>query len=1102
MEGQEHKGSGDNVVAVNQTHNGSGDNVARDKHEHIIRSIQSRDLRSVIDNIMRDVCYRDLERAREKLDVLNEINALEPDVQLLLKALNVKVELVKGSEPPSKNDLLILLKQENLPSDVWEVVTSILIDLDSRTSEKLARERYSDSQIESFYIKEVFFERLASKEELDDYYRSAKVYDLSEQEVTGLVRGAIRVQDFAFAFELARLLEEYFSSSNSITLLLYTESCLLVTQNQHKHYVSLSKQEKTRVDRLVTQLLIDIAEKDDDRYIATLTNLLNLTFFLDNRLYDLGKLHVDKIRKMNSMCAEFIDQLSTGVKVSETKFELVSESLDLEQFAHLDFALENNQIKAKTVNNWVDNGGEVRTGDDYINSFFDLYLRASVCPVDNKKEVQLLDDRAQRFLELDSEKFIQINPYAILRLCDKFLELSLPLNSVSYLEPFLSDEAWVSPIFECYLTALFASEKFELFLSQTKHLEAEDKTVLICLREAQVYERWDEYELSIQSAKAAIKISPNNPYAWHLLLHISRAKGLNADELRDIVFEIPEAIFSTYDESKVALVNEIAAYIDISLADRVLVDWFVQNPNKVAKPLTQIHVNSILHRPEVIDNPYVPKNCGDGVTYSDGFETFTRILARDVDTDHPYLLDIDSPLGQTLENMREGDTSGDITLLQRLSPYVAAFRLAAKLRSRGNDGTDVFRQFSLPTNKSEWIPYFENIMRRYSSQEKKRDEVLQNPNVPLAMRGKYTDPSSPVRGAIAHLTSNSSTQYMGLFSSGEEKPNKVIIDIYTAVYLSLTGFSSSIVNLDVEVIVCQHTKRVLETWVKDVLRDDYMSMGISDEGLYRITSEDIRRDSLGLIQGVQTILDHAKVEALKPADTPDILVRVRDLIDETVYSTFQLSFANGIPLLCIDHLMCELASRLGCPAANMNSFVARFLNSLTMGERKKSVQLSLFSGTPVPILYKDIVELSRSSESSDTYLVFKFMEKYGETIDATGAPLSFLTDIVRYVTAVAYIDGAILAGGRTYNPRYDGYAEHVFNSCCRSAMKTLDGETAEQRFATLIYSVIDTPSRVHKYVKLIAYLGSEFATGHFLDIDACNEALIACQKNTGELKKQ
>lgn len=1079
---------------VIQKHCGSGDNVLN-KYENIIRSIESRNLGSVIDNIMLDISYRKIAKACEKLDILNEIGALEPDVLLLLKALNVKAELAKGLKPSSKHDLIKLLQHDPLPKSVWEVTTSILIDFESRTSEQQARARYADSRSDSFYIKEVFYERLSTKEELVSSYKEKASYDFSEHELAGLVRGALRVKDYVFAHELACSLHQDYPSSNSRALLLYTESCSLITRNQRKHFISLSKKEKNVADELIFQVLNDAEFKRDIRFIATLINLLNLTYYLDRRLYDLGREHIDEIRSVDHKVADFLEHISSGEQISEGKFEFSSSSLNLEQFARLDMALESKHIQPKTVTKWVHEGGNVSAGDDYINSFFDLYLRASVCSLDNKKEIQLMESRASQFLALDSEKFLQINPFAILKLCERFIDLNLPLNAVDYLRPFLNENAWVSPIFECYLNALFASDKIDLFLSHIEHLETEDKTTLILLREAQVYERLNMYERSIESIRYAINIASDNPYAWNLLLYVERTKGTDVEGLKSIVFDIPEDLFSTYDVSKLALINQIAIHVDVNLADRVLVDWFVQNPNKVAKPLTDIHANCLQYRVHESENPYVPANCICGVVYSDGFDTHRRILVRNVDASHPCLLDADSPLGQKLEHMQVGDVSGQISLIQRHSPYVSVFQEAADLRHKGNDGTDAFRKYKLPANEEDFIPYFESILRHYSSEDKKLEESLQNPNIPLMVRAKITNASRPVNGAITHLTSRSTSQYLGLFNGGEDgdTPNKVIIDLYTAVYLSLMGFSSTFIRLGVEVVLEQHTKNTLRAWLDDVLRDDYMSMGISDRGLYRITSEDIKRDSKFLIEGLETLLEYANVEPLKASDTPEILIKTRELVDETAYLTFQLSQANQIPLLSVDQLMCELVSRAGCPTANMRSFVMRILNSLSLGERKNSIQYNLFADTPVPILYKDIIELSRSTEPSDSYLVQKFLEKYGRTIGDTGSPLSYLTEIVRNVTASAYIDGEILAGGRAHNPRYDGYADSVFNYCCRSAMYVLDGETAEQKFAALIYSIVDTPARVSRYVKLISFLASEFAVGHFLDLDACNDAIANCQ---------
>ena len=1067
-------------MVMNLEHSGSGDIVLGNKYENIIRSIQARDLMSVTDSIMRDICYRDLGKALEKLNALSGISALETDVQLLLSAISLKAALVKSSCSPSKNDLVKLLQQHDLPVDIREVVTAILIDLESRTSEELARERYSDLQVRGIYTKEVFYERLASKEELNDSYRCSKAYDLSEQEVTGLVRGAIRVGDFELAFELSQLLNKYFSSSNSATLLLYVESLLLYTKSQKKSYISLSKEEKINIDSLVDQLLINVADKDDRRIIATLVSLLYVTQFSDGRLNDLSKLHIDKIREQSPECAEHIEQLSNRISSLEKKFELASDSLDLEQFKSLDLAIRNDQIKVNDVKKWIDRGGLVLSGDDYINSFLSLYLSALVCSLNDKKEVDLLDKKSQCFLELDAEKFVQLNPYIVLELCEKFMALGLPLNTVKYLEPFLSSEAWVSQIFECYLTALWASEQFNLFLSKVKHLDPEDKTALIFLREAQVYELLNEYQLSIEATRSAIEISPNIPYAWHLLLHASRANGLSKEELVEIVFEIPEEIFATYSESGIPLVNEIATYIDINLADRVLVDWFSQNPDEVATGLTQIHFNSLNNRPEVTNNPYVPRHCCDGVKYTDGFETFTRLLVRDVDSSHPLLLNIEAPLGKILNRMQEGDVSDDYKMIERLPSYVAAFRHAGEIRHKGNDGTDAFRIFSVPDSEGEFIPYFESILKRCSSKEPRTDELLQNPHISLMMRGHYTDQGNPVQGAIKHLSSSESTQYIKFFTRGEENPDKVIIDVYTAVYLSLMGLASTIFTFNLEVVLCQHTKKILESWVEDVSRDDYMSVGLSEHGLYRTTSEDIKRGSAELILGLKTLLKYSKVEALKPADTPEILVKIRGMVPDTAYTTLQLSAANDIPLLCIDHLIMELLHNSGMPAANMDSFFMRLSSSLSLKERKKSIQLNLYSGTPACIFHKDIVELSCSSEPSDRYLVFKFLEKYGETIDEKEERINFLIVIVKNV-----LDAVV---GQPVSPQY---FEHVFNSCCRVSMKILVGKTAEERFATFIYSVIYL---ARKYTKIIRALANNFATGHFLDVDACNDAITLCHE--------
>ncbi|MFA0173510.1 hypothetical protein AB4424_26355, partial [Vibrio splendidus] len=124
------------------------------------------------------------------------------------------------------------------------------------------------------------------------------------------------------------------------------------------------------------------------------------------------------------------------------------------------------------------------------------------------------------------------------------------------------------------------------------------------------------------------------------------------------------------------------------------------------------------------------------------------------------------------------------------------------------------------------------------SQENVINDTLQNPNIPLMVRGHYTDRSDPVRGAIKHLSTIESAKYAKLFTRGEDKPKKVIVDVYTVVYLSLMEFSSALFDLGIEVVLSQHTQRVLDSWVQDILREDYLSMGLTERGVYRVTSQD------------------------------------------------------------------------------------------------------------------------------------------------------------------------------------------------------------------------------------------------------------------------
>ncbi|MGR3971196.1 GapS6b family protein [Shewanella sp. 1180_01] len=1050
--------------------------------------IEAENLEYVSENILRDIRFRLFSTAKEKINILKNIESLNGDTRNLLSALSIKIELANGVITESKHQLTQILSTLT-SNNIETIITSILIEFESKKQPEIARKRYNLIKKSSPYIEEVFFEFLANEEEIVNKYGSNIKYNLTEQELTGLARGAFRIGNIELAVEISNFLNESYPSSNSKTLILYLSSISIANKCNSKHYFLIEKNIQLQVESLIEQLIKNI-DNQDLRYIYSLMNLLSITSFLDRRLLQFFDKHRDQISNINP---DFINNhLNKKHQASEYKsrFELSNNEVDIEGYAELNLAVENNKISITAINKWLDNGGRIETGDDLFNSFLTLSLTAKICKITNKLDINNVKKLAENFLSYNIERYIEIHPAAVINLCDDFLRLDLPLCAVELLSILLPDSPWLSPIYKCYLNALLASEKYEILKNKLDEICFEDKSTSLWLIEAQLYQRLKSYIPSIRAAQHSIRLDANNAYSWYFLLFTSRLSGTSIEERKKIVFEIPEKMLETYCESKIPLINEIATNIDKYMAERILVDWFVQDPNEVASLLTQIHFSTLISQERVYDNPYVPIHCRGGVIYSQGFQTRNKVLVRNINLNHSSLLDADSHIGKLLEKMQVGETMENITLLERLQPYIAAFQLAIKIRDEINDGTDAFWLLTLPSDKEDFIPFMEKVFKKFSHNGMKQNDVLHNPNIPLVMKGHYANPNCPVKSAIAHLKSNDSNKYLELFDEGLKNPDRVVIDIYTAVYLSLIGAASTLSKSTIETVMTDQSKYCLEQWMTDITRDDYLSLDYTENGLFKYTAADVRNDLTSLIQELKELISTSQTEALNPKDTPENLIKIKDLIDATVYSTFQISVANDLPWLCIDNKMNLLASKFSYSTVNIKSIVSSLLDNTCFQKRKRGISLNLFYGAPVPIFYNDIIELSKSSSRIDNFLVYKFLEKcdvHSYKLGTNEITLDFLSEVVGNIIINGCKDGEIINGGRAKNASYDGYVEHIFNYCCRIAISDLEGDSTEERFAQFMSFVLENHSlNIREYWTLLSSLASSFATGHFLDLNELN----------------
>ncbi|PTP75287.1 GapS6b family protein [Vibrio splendidus] len=1076
------------VEAENYARNNIGKQlVPKDAVEYkvIIEDIQTKNLEAVAHNILTDIRHREFEVAEDKLKVLTEIGDLAKDAKQLLKILGGKLLLSQGETSDFRQDLVSFRKSKDQSEPLKVIADSVLIGLESKTSPELALERYKSLQETEEYCEEAYYEFLAPIEAIENAFRSPDKLDYGEAELTGLARGAMRNKDIKLAIEITSYLNKHFPSKNSQTLLLYYESCELVVSNTKAQLWSYTKETLDKFKLLKSELLAWFKTHSDKRNVYTLANLLSLSQFSDKQLFELSLGHVDTIEKIDPKFSAELKRFSSVLNAPKTQVDLSTLVLDAGDFAPLYEALENNVVAEASVKSWLNKGGTISGEDELTSSFLQLCLTSRVCEIDDRKQIQEIGLSADKFLEKYSERLHSITLMAVNELCQNLNRLGLSNISIRYLEPLVAEDSWASPLFITYLYSLRFSDKLESLKEKLTQVHSDEKNVNIWIAEAWLEERVKDYGKAILAVRAALMLAPEYSYAWQLLLTLERNNGCDRENRRKIVYEIPPAVFSQDDPETVGLVYEIAMFVDVELADRVLVDWFVKKPLRHSETLTQIHFNSRNERSEVYTNRFTPDYCLDGVTFTDGFRTHNKLLVRGVNSCHPAMLDIESPIGNAISGLSEGETAyiggKELTVIERLPPYIASFRLALKIRDEQNDGSDPFESFELPTNNDELIPQMEKILKRYSVDESKQFEVLENPDIPLVLRGQYTHEHKPVLAATKHLTSPDSTKYMQLYRGDLKPEGTILIDVYSAVYLSLMGLVRGLDTLGIETVFTSETKAVITAWLNDIQCQDYLSLSVNDRGLQRVTAKDIESSSSFLIDDLVILVERSRVENLKVSDTPDELLQIRDVMDSSVYSTFQLSIANGTPWFAIDHHISIIADKISAPVVSSYHLVELLYNALSLTEKRKAIGLHLQSGTPLAIPYKDIAELALSSDDFDAYIVSKFVEKYGHTLDGPQYSLNFLVQVAGSSTVEAYLDRTILKGGRVENASYDGYAEHVFNRCCQAAMKSVLGDSAEERLVMFIVSILQRYGHTQNYISLIFRLLTNFARGHFLD---------------------
>ncbi|CAD6873277.1 tetratricopeptide repeat protein [Methylomonas fluvii] len=1093
--------------SVYQNATGDGDNVGRDKYITIYQKLAPEVLRKPIELILSSIRERKQDVAKIRLETLKATD-LDSNSEAILDMLSIQLNLLQDDERPKVYSSLLSIFKSSTDSVFRDLCLATLIRLDAKNNRvDDARERYFQVDSPNSYSQEAFYEFVATSEELAKAYEENRI-DLDESQLNGLIRGAFRTQQFELSLTIANRLNEIFPSFNSKVLLLFATACHLDIKLRNKHFWIISSTLKAEVIKLVDEvvLLINESKGGDSRLFNIAAPYWYNLQGEHKELNDICLKYIEEVEKVRPEVAALLrpvniyntDDLQSKCNKAHGdiryRTELLNDIFSKKEISNDDFVIASLFSDSKSLGKWVDSGGKIIGEEDIVMDFNRLKLLLLTLPnkkhPDNSEKAEEIVLQSEKIIEQYKEKLTCLHPVPLLEITERLIshpKLSvIACDLINFILP-VSD-LWASPIVESYLKALLVSQQMATLSFVLSNINQAEWNSLVWQVQARLFEQQNDYPSAIKAIEEAIKINSKLLDAWHFLIYLHRKLSISDCDLASILKYLPDDLLLQKSNMALDLLIEIAKTGGFTRAENIILSWFIKSPSSCATELTNFYFSLIFVNVNIIPTHERVGDCAIGVRFKKDNEELTRLLVNEVAVNHQCLLNVNSELGSTLYQMKVGETKQhgmyDLTLLERLPPYVAAIQISLELRDTQNDGSDCFFALKAPDDPDELLALLERKLPK-----NRDDNIFNNSKIPLFCKGRILNRNHPFKAALEQLTTKKSVPcFMPNF--GEEEAVEIILDVYAITYLAITGLAYSINHTSIDFVITQETKMAVEQWLAEISREDYLSVGaMPGGGLWRVTADDIRQSTEDIEKALHLIIDKAEVIKPNVVDMPSLMLSIQDIVDVSVYSSACLSISNNIPWLCIDEVFAHCIKESGYKQANAVKYFIELGNSVAFEQKKDGLYLYAEQIIPYALSYNDLRLLSFSDDEHAHYFLAKILNLHLKAFPDTETAVATLFELLVPVLEKAYLDGDILRGLRIHNPRNNGYAERVFNACCYVSMQCNDVDIAERKLAMLLCRLFVRFSVIPPMFQVIRAMASVFITGHFMDFAKINTCI-------------
>ena len=942
-----------------QIHKGYGDNISGNKNIYIenlniYQEIAPKSIQKNVTQILNDLRDYKIDEAKIKLTTLQSLGCLDEESSAIIETLSIHAGFF--AEENIDNALSVinryLSKHENLL--IKDLCLSAFIKLSCHQhNDTAAKERYLYEKHPGEYTKKSYYTFLADADELIEVFNSEK-FSLTENELEGIICGALFHNKGEFAYKVAQFLDHNYKSYNSECLILFSRAVKLNPILSNTHYWLCSAELQSELMDICNQL-IHLFEVSKYRNYYIFNIAIPISIYLGNEhedLFSLCRKYINEVERKNKFAAYFIAQniVIDNVDLLEIDSQkiLKDESYKKEK---LEKVLRKKQISSKEasfigkfassqqIKDWLEEYGEFSTEDKTVSDFNSFYLKT--LSVTNHKDLQYIYEIRCDFnllINKYSEIIKEFNSEYILEIAKELFHIGLAYESSCLLNLLIpiQDSFWNSQLIYIYIHSLYEGQQYLQLSRFLNKVEKKTWNNDIFIIKAAITSFEGNLVEAVKIIKETLNYNKSCLKSWEYLVHLNIS--LRTEKIENILNDIPLELFNEPSEVGNNLLILMAKNNLFNKAEKIIVSWFLQDPNKAAFYLSNFHLSLGINDNELSSEPdnklFVSdkiNNCLGGITYKLDNETITRLIVENPALNHEIILDASSPIAKFLNQLSIGESRkysmNVIEILERMTPYETAIRIAHELRNKLNDGSDCFYYFTVPDDSNEMIEFFKEKFTL--DKDDQQTEIFKNPFYPMIFKsyfmGKVQD---PIQAALSQFTDNKYVKH-NLINVGDESAKDIIIDIYTICYLTLTQLSKNIEQAGLNLKITIETKLCLENWIARIESGKYLT-AIFDENrkLTGITSEYMKINYSDMIIEMKHIIKIADIIYPKLIDVDPVLLLFKGIMGIETYSTILSAISLDIHLLCIDQAIIETLQTFNIKIYNPINLFAKLGNLL------------------------------------------------------------------------------------------------------------------------------------------------------------------------------